>query len=131
MQVLFDYQQFSSARTVAGFQGLTIGIETANAAWDAAEDFDLTLSIEDLADGLHCQFAYSAELFEEETVARMAATTLLPLAAWVLFALEGPLWPVWVLTVGSLVPLAGRVRAACRAWGVDPRSWTWRELLLG
>lgn len=72
VQVLFGYQQSSRKEEVEIFGGLTAETQETDAAWEAAEDYDLALSVDDEDQGFHCQFAYPTRLFNDETIARMA-----------------------------------------------------------
>jgi amino acid adenylation domain-containing protein len=73
VQVLFVFQQSSTARRAAALGDLSVRSEAGADAWEAAEDFDLTFSVEEEGQGFRCQFGYDANLFDVQTIARMAA----------------------------------------------------------
>ena len=67
VQVLFSYR--GAPRDIPPFAGLS------TSRWwvpRGASAFDLELDVLESPDGLHCAFDYSADLFESDTIARMA-----------------------------------------------------------
>ena len=72
LQVWFAFHQFGADEEDKLSGELIVESQGTNAAWEAAEDFDLTLGVEDEPDGFNCQFGYDANLFDKTTIVRMA-----------------------------------------------------------
>ena len=73
MQVLFDFEQPTTAEDAEDWRGVGLDFEAMETTWDVADVFDLVLWLGEAGGGLEGEFAFDSSLFDEQTVARMAA----------------------------------------------------------
>ncbi|MFC8850560.1 MULTISPECIES: amino acid adenylation domain-containing protein [unclassified Micromonospora] len=112
-QVLFTLQNYarSGGRWPAGLSGESLGADAATAR------FDLSLYVSETADGLRGMFVYNSDLFDADTVARLAAS----LDALLRAAVARPDLPVVDLDLLDGAE-RDRVLALARPDGGDPAS---------
>ena len=73
VQVLFDFEQRATAEGPDHWEELGLKFDSIDAVWEVADVFDLVLWLTENANGWEGEFAYDCSLFDEATVARMAA----------------------------------------------------------